>query len=231
MHSNVLTYSLVAAALAIALIAAWWSGRRFLRKLLRHQRADWGRLWLNYLDGLNRILCTRFHRLEHEPLPLPASGGAIVVANHVSGLDPLLMIAASPRPLRFIIAREEYDRWYLRWLFRAVGCIPIGRRGGHRQAMAKAIAAVRAGEVVALFPHGGIRLESGPLPLKPGVAFIARETKAPIFVLRLDGVRRKGHTVSAVFWRSRARIRVRGCVDLSCADTATLLEELGRRLA
>lgn len=220
--------SIVGAVSVVLLVRAGW--RWFLRKLIKHQRADWGKPWLNYLDGLNRLLCLRFHRLQHEVLPLPATGGAIVISNHVSGLDPLLMIAASPRPLRFIIAREQYERWYVRWLFRAVGCIPIGRRGGHRQAMAKAIAAVRAGEVVALFPQGGITLEAG-LPLKPGIALLARETGAPICVLHLAGVGGAGRTMGAVFRRSHARIQLRGYIRESRADTAALLEDLGRRLA
>jgi len=74
------------------------------------------------------------------------------VSNHVSGLDPLLLIAATRRPLRFVIAREEYERWGLRWLLHAVGCIPIARGRNPRSALSAARAALEAGEVVALFP-------------------------------------------------------------------------------
>ena len=107
------------------LLAVFW--RWFIRTCEAANGADWGSRWLNRLDGLNRILCRRVHRLKHEPLKLPVSGGVLVASNHVSGLDPLLLIAASPRPLRFLIAREQYQRWWLRWLFRAVGCIPVER--------------------------------------------------------------------------------------------------------
>lgn len=225
------TIGIVALAGA-SLWAVAWVWRRFMRFLDRQQGADWGRPWLNRLDGLNRWLCRRFHRLESEPLKLPARGGVIVVANHISGLDPLLMIAASPRPLRFIIAREQYERWYLRWLFRAVGCIPIGRRGGHRRALDAAIEALRRGEAVALFPEGGIRLGRGTPQLKPGVALLAQETGAPICVLRLDGISARGKTLAAVFWRSRARISQRGLIRRRHYESIEqLLTELGQRFA
>ena len=220
----------LAALLGLTLAIFLW--RRFMAALERRSVADWGRPWLNRLDGLNRILCRRFHRLHHPPLDLPEQGPALVVANHVSGLDPLLMIAASARPLRFIIAREQYDRWFLRWLFRAIGCIPIGRRGGHRDALAAARRALDAGEVVALFPQGAITTDNdAETRLKPGVALLAAETGVPVYVLRLEGIRGRGRTLTAVLLRSYARIHHRG--TLSCEPRAieAFLEELGRRLA
>ena len=223
--------SIVLAGL-LGLTFAVFAWRRFLAALERRNVADWGRPWLNRLDGLNRILCRRFHRLHHPPLDLPEAGPALVVANHVSGLDPLLMIAASPRPLRFIIAREQYDRWFLRWLFRAIGCIPIGRRGGHRDALAAARRALSAGEVVALFPQGGITTEdAAETRLKPGVALLAAETGVPVYVLRLEGISGRGRTLTAVLMRSYARIHHLGTLSCEPRGIDAFLDELGQRLA
>ena len=75
---------IVNTALLLGLIAYWaW------RKSLAQHRADWGSGWLNALDGLARIFCRRYHRMNSAVLDLPERGGAIVVANHVSGLDPI----------------------------------------------------------------------------------------------------------------------------------------------
>ena len=116
-------------------LAALWLGWRWaLKKCEAANVADWGNRWINRLDGLNRLFCRHFHRLGRQNIPLPAHGGVLVVSNHVSGLDPLLLIAASPRPLRFLIAREEYGRWWLTWLFRASGCIPVERSRNPRAA-------------------------------------------------------------------------------------------------
>jgi 1-acyl-sn-glycerol-3-phosphate acyltransferase len=180
--------------------------RRLMRACDQANRVDWGHRWLNRLDGLNRIFCRRFHRLRAFGIRLPKTGGAIVVSNHVSGLDPLLLIAAARRPLRFLIAREEYDRWYLRWLFRAVGCIPVERTRNPRAAFAAARRALDSGEVVALFPHGRIVLDHESAPLKRGVAVLARASGSPVVPVRIEGIRGQGLTVAAVWLRSRARL-------------------------
>lgn len=174
----------------------------------RNNGTDWGGKWLNRLDGLNRIFCREFHRLEADPVPLPGDGGAIVVANHVSGLDPLLMVAACDRPLRFMIATEQYNRWWLHWLFKLIGCIPVDRSGKPEKAFYSARQALSRGEVVAMFPQGRIHLpHEPPAKLKRGIVFLAGLTGAPVVPLHVSGVRGMGHTVPALFLRSRARLQ------------------------
>ncbi len=56
---------------------------------------NWGGPHFNWLDGWTRILCRSLHGLGQQRINLPEHGAAIVVANHISGLDPLLLIAAS----------------------------------------------------------------------------------------------------------------------------------------
>lgn len=193
-----------AALLLIGVLALLVGGLRACR---RANEADWGAGWKNLLDGGVRLLCRRYHRLQADPVALPAHGPAIVVSNHVSGLDPLLLIAACRRPLRFMIAEEEYRRFGLTWLFRAAGCIPVDRDHRPLQAYRAALRALAEGEVVALFPHGKIHLDTDPpRPLKSGVYHLAAKTGAPIYPLRLEGVTGQGHTVAAVWMRSRARV-------------------------
>ncbi|MEW6353838.1 MAG: lysophospholipid acyltransferase family protein [Pseudomonadota bacterium] len=199
----------IIAYLPVAIIAAilWYLWRRACRACEAANEADWGGKWLNRLDGLNRLFCRRYHRLRAAPIPLPAQGAALVAANHVSGLDPMLMIAAARRPLRFMIAREEYERFGLTWLFRAIGCIPVEREHHPEQALRHALRVLQQGEVVAIFPHGRIHLDGDPpRRLKAGVAKLARMTGCAIYPVRIDGVRGQGHTLLAVALRSRARL-------------------------
>ena len=169
--------------------------------------ADWGGPGRNILDGLVRLFCFKFHRLVHEPVLLPKEGPALFVSNHISGLDPFLMVTASPRPIRFLIANEEYHRFGARWLFRLSGCIPIERNGRNEAALRAVINALRAGEVVALFPEGGIHLSNEPpKQLKRGVAKLAEMTQAPICPVSIRGVKGEGLTVSAIFKRSYAKL-------------------------
>jgi 1-acyl-sn-glycerol-3-phosphate acyltransferase len=191
----------------------------------RANQADWGSPFLNWLDGINRILCRRFHRLVADPVLLPEHGPALVVANHVSGLDPLLMVAACRRPLRFVIAAEEYRRPGLRRLFDAIGCIPVERSRHPHLALRAARRALERGEVVALFPQGRIDVDEDPTrPLKGGMAWLSASTGAPVQPLRVTGVRGRGQTLLAVFRRSRARVTAAEPRTCSAAESEECLE-------
>lgn len=191
--------------IVLLVFIALWLGWRYLGA--RYNEVDWGGPIINRVDGFLRWLCRRYHRLDATPIPLPQTGPALVVANHVSGLDPFLLIAACRRPLRFIIAQEQYNRFGLRWMFRASGCIPVDRTERPTQAFREALRALAAGEVVALFPHGTIHLDSEPpRPLKKGVALLAQLAKCPVFPVRIEGIRGEGAVVRGVLRRSRARL-------------------------
>ncbi len=214
-----------AALLAALVLWAW-------RRLEQHAGADWGNRQINRLDGLNRLFCRRFHRLAGSPIDLPESGPALVVANHISGLDPLLLIAASPRPLRFLIAREEYERFGLNWLFRAVGCIPVDRDSRPERALRAAERALRAGEVVALFPEGHIHAKPGPRRLKPGVWKLAEWANCPVHPVRIEGVRGAGRIFRALVLPSRVELTAKppvACPELSRDDClAQIAHAIGR---
>lgn len=162
--------------------------------------ANWGGPHVNWLDGWTRILCRSLHGLGKQHIDLPEQGPAIIVANHVSGLDPLLLIAASNRPLRFLIAREEYQRFGMQWLFHAAGCIPVDRDGRPEKSLRQALKALQQGEVIAIFPHGRIHLDSDPpSKLKAGFARLAAWSGAPVYAVRIDGVAGQSKILSAPF--------------------------------
>jgi 1-acyl-sn-glycerol-3-phosphate acyltransferase len=219
--------------LGLGLLAVFgvWLVRRLILICESANEVDWGSRWLNRLDGLNRLFCRSFHGLPRGTLPLPERGPALIASNHVSGLDPLLLIAASRRPLRFMIAREQYDRWWLRWLFRAVGCIPVERERDPSAALYAARRALADGEVVALFPHGRILLDhQPPTPLKRGAVLLSQLSGAPIVPVRIKGVRGQGYTVRAVFMRSRARLERQPLLTCTGKAAEHCLAELGRAL-
>lgn len=166
--------------------------------------ADWGGSSVNWLDGWTRLICRYIQRLPEQKIALPETGPAIVVANHVSGVDPLLLISASKRPLRFLIAREEYERPIVHWVFKKAGCIPVDRTGRPEQALRQALRALQQGEVIALFPHGKIHLDTDPpRKIKGGVGRLASWSGAPIFPVRIDGVKAQGKVFTAPFIPSR----------------------------
>ena len=211
----------------ITLVVTFLVVALFIAAGLRFNRTDWGALRVNVIDGWLRLYCRVVHRFRFDPIPLPDSGPALVVANHISGLDPFLMIAAAERPLRFIIAREQYERWGMKWLFRAVGCIPVDRSRHPQQAFREALDRLREGEVIALFPGGHIHIPGEPEPrLKRGVARLAELSDAAVYPVRISGPRGQGHVMRSVFLPSRSRLQAFGRYDCHSAGEKPCLEYL-----
>jgi len=193
--------------------------------------ADWGNPMLNIFDGLNRILCNRYHRQAKAYLSLPDSGSAVVVANHISGLDPFLLIAASKRPLRFMIAREEYERFGLTWLFKAAGCIPVDRQKNPIDAMHEALAVLEKGEVVAMFPHGGIQWPTHEEnTIKGGAIRLAQRKRCDLYPVFIHGVGISGTTFFALFGRSRVEMDFYEPISCAESDYKNCMAELSKIL-
>lgn len=160
--------------------------------------ANWGKAWLNLIQILLRLFCRYIHHFHTNSVILPKDQGVIVVSNHISGLDPILMVLACDRPLRFLIASEEYQRFGLRWFFRQIGCIPVDRASRPEVALRAAKKALAAGEVLALFPQGHIHIKSVHPPLKKGAVWLATQGDYPIVALHIRGVAGSGQTISAI---------------------------------
>ncbi|WAM49351.1 acyl-[ACP]--phospholipid O-acyltransferase [Vreelandella venusta] len=108
------------------------------------------RFLLSFL--LTRRYRVDVHGLEH----LPAQGGVLLLGNHISWVDWAMVQIACPRPVRFVMLKDIYQRWYLRWFFKTLGCIPIERGAGADNALAAVAEQLNDGEVVCLFPEGAI---------------------------------------------------------------------------
>jgi len=200
---------------------------------LRAAKVNWQHKGINWVDGLVRLLCKHVHGLdETQQIPLPETGPAIVVANHVSGLDPFLLITACRRPLRFLIAREEYERPGLNWLFKASGCIPVDRAGRPEKALRQALRALQRGEVIALFPHGKIHLDSDPpLKIKGGVARLAAWSESAIYPVRITGVKGEGHVALAPLMPSQVHLLMHSSIRCNVTEMKACLTEVSQAIS
>ena len=104
---------------------------------------------------------------------IPTKGAAILVCNHVSFIDPVLMMAASPRPIRFLMDHQIFKSPLLGWLFRLVKAIPIAPQKDdpvtYEAAFEQARAVLDDGELLCIFPEGGITRDGTLQPFKGGV--------------------------------------------------------------
>ena len=141
-----------------------------------------------------RVVVVLYSRLLHRlrvvgPTedPVPPTGAYIVVSNHRSGVDPLIVSILTRRRIRFLTAREYCEAPVLRWFLSALGCIPVNRTGNDLAATKTALKALRDGEVIGIFPQGGIRDPQASLEGKSGVALLATRTKAPVIPVFVHG--------------------------------------------
>jgi acyl-[acyl-carrier-protein]-phospholipid O-acyltransferase/long-chain-fatty-acid--[acyl-carrier-protein] ligase len=115
---------------------------------------------------------------------LPA-GGFLLLPNHISWVDAVVLQIACPRPIRYIIDETIFQGRILNPVFRAVGCIPISPRRA-KDGMRLAAERVAAGEIVCLFPEGQLTRSGTLLRLRRGYELIARRANAPVVPVWLD---------------------------------------------
>jgi 1-acyl-sn-glycerol-3-phosphate acyltransferase len=120
---------------------------------------------------------------------IPATGAAIIVCNHVSFVDAVLLMAASPRPIRFVMDHRIFKVPVLGWLFRLGKAIPIAPRGedpaAYEAAFAAADAVLADGELIGIFPEGGITHDGQLQPFKGGVMKMLERRPVPVVPVAL----------------------------------------------
>jgi 1-acyl-sn-glycerol-3-phosphate acyltransferase len=120
---------------------------------------------------------------------LPATGPAVIVCNHVSFVDAVLLMAASPRPIRFVMDHRIFKVPVLGWLFKLAKAIPIAPRGedpaAYEAAFEAADAVLADGEMIGIFPEGGITHDGVLQPFKGGVMKILERRPVPVVPVAL----------------------------------------------
>ena len=119
---------------------------------------------------------------------IPKEGGVLVLANHISDLDPILVQSGCPRPLHFMAKSELFDIPVIGRLQRAFGSFPVNRGAPDRAALKMSASLVREGEAVGIFPEGQISEDGNLQEIKGGVALIIRMSPGiPVICCGLKG--------------------------------------------
>jgi len=159
------------------------------------------------------MLVHSVYRLEKSGLErIPDEGAALIVANHVSFVDALVIAAAVRRPVRFVMDHRIFGIPVLNFVFRTGKAIPIASSKEDPEMMERAFAevaaALRAGDLVCIFPEGRIT-DSGELfPFRPGLTRVLEETPVPVVPIALRGLwgsffSRMGGSAMTRPWRMR----------------------------
>ncbi|VVP92748.1 Lysophospholipid transporter LplT [Pseudomonas fluorescens] len=139
------------------------------------------------------LLSHSMYRVAHRGLErIPDEGAALLVCNHVSFVDALLIAGAVRRPIRFVMYYKIYRLPVLNFVFRTAGAIPIAGRSedaaAYEQAFERIAASLATGELVCIFPEGKLSTDGEIDVFKSGVKRILAETPVPVIPLALQGL-------------------------------------------
>jgi len=164
------------------------------------------------------MLVHSVYRMEKSGLErVPDEGAALIVANHVSFVDALVIAAAVRRPVRFVMDHRIFGIPVLNFVFRTGKAIPIASAKEDQAMMERAFAevaqALREGDLVCIFPEGRITDTGELYPFRPGVRRILEQTPVPVVPVALRGLwgsffSRRGGAAMTQPWRMRPFARI-----------------------
>ncbi len=201
-----------------------------------------------FLRLLVWLLVHTIYRVDKRGLEnIPDEGPAVLVCNHVSFVDALVLAGCVRRPIRFVMYYKIFRLPVLSFVFRTAGAIPIAGAREDETMMERAFEdiskALRQGEIVCIFPEGQITQDGEMQPFRPGISRILERYPVPVIPLALRGLwgsffsRAYGSAMSRLFPRglySRIEIVVGDSVEAAAATPEALqqrvLELRGSRL-
>jgi len=172
---------------------------------------------------------------------IPKSGPAVVVCNHVSFMDPIILGGSIMRPMRFVMYYKIFQMPVLSFIFRNAKAIPIASRAENEELMNAAFeqvdAELAAGNIVCIFPEGGLTTDGEVQTFKPGIEKIIARRPVPVIPVALGRLwgswfsRRKGGGIHKIPGRLFSRVPVIIGAPVAPSDaSAANLELLVRTL-
>jgi len=151
------------------------------------------------------LLFKVWNRLEVRGLEnLPRQGKVIIVANHVSVLDPVVLGASLPRPVRFMAKKGLFDIPILNGLITVLGAFPVDRSRTDFQAVKQSLKILANQEILGIFPQGGTRKETEKIVFRSGAAAIALKSKSPVLPVAIIGT----NSIPKAFFFGKLKINI-----------------------
>jgi 1-acyl-sn-glycerol-3-phosphate acyltransferase len=177
-----------------------------------------------FLWGLERLyVALFFHWRANRRCPFPDRGPALIVANHRSPVDPLLIwmnhhLGPRKRPARiigFLTAKEYYDIPGLKWVCRSMQSIPVSRQGKDMRPAREALEHLKRGHLLGVFPEGRINAGEALLEGDIGIAWLALHAQVPIYPVYLRHSLTGTSMLRPFFTPTRVQVLYGDPIDLS----------------
>jgi 1-acyl-sn-glycerol-3-phosphate acyltransferase len=157
-----------------------------IHSMTQHSLAK--RLWYDGLQVICRVLAVVLFAIRCEGREhVPRRGGVLVLSNHQSHLDPVLVGVACDRRLNYLARQTLFRFKPFVWLINSLDAIPIDREGLGMSGLKETLRRLKREELVLMFPEGTRTRDGEVAPLKPGFCALARRAKAPLLPVGIDG--------------------------------------------
>ncbi len=145
---------------------------------------------------------------------IPAAGGALLLANHQSYLDPAVIGVQIRRPLSFLAKSELFDVPGFGPLIRRLNAFPVRQGAGDIQAVRETIKRLQEGHILTIFPEGSRTLTGELQPLQSGFALIVRKAEVPIVPVAIEGTFKAWRRGTPIFTSSPVRVKFGPAMDV-----------------
>jgi 1-acyl-sn-glycerol-3-phosphate acyltransferase len=144
--------------------------------------------WYDFWFLINSIVFDHLFSLRTEGMRhVPRSGPVLVVANHQSFLDPVIVGLGVRRQLIYLARKTLFRNRFFTWMIRSVNAVPIDQEGVGKEGIKTTLEQLRLGKAVLVFPEGERTPHGRMQPLKPGVQLLIKRAMAPILPVGIAG--------------------------------------------
>ncbi|CAH7172323.1 lysophospholipid acyltransferase family protein [Vibrio alginolyticus] len=166
------------------------------------------------IRAITKAITCPFYKIKAKNLKIPEQGAFVGIANHASYLDAIVIACVVKRPMRFVMYWKIYELPLLKYIFKALGAIPIASPRENREVYQKAVRAmdneIQAGGAVFIFPEGMITHDGALNEFKSGAVRLSQKNQCPVIPMGINGVwgsvfsRAKKRTTA--LWRRRIEV-------------------------
>lgn len=155
---------------------------------LARTESPWFRLWHEFLYLPYHTLFTLGFSLRMQGKHnMPLTGPALLISNHQSFLDPLIVGLVARRPLVYLARRTLFRNPYFAWVIRSMNAVPIDQEGIGLDGVRTVLEQLRFGKAIVVFPEGSRTSDGNMQPLKAGIHLVIKRVQAPIVPVGIAG--------------------------------------------
>lgn len=145
-------------------------------------------LWYEWIYATSMLASTLGFSMRREGARhIPSTGPALLIANHQSFLDPVLIGLAARRHLRYLARKTLFRNRFFRFLIESLNAVPIDQEGFAREGLKTMIHELRAGNAIIVYPEGERTPHGRMQPFRPGVSLLIKKVETPIIPIGIAG--------------------------------------------